>query len=173
MMPRGRRSDADAARVVPFIPGAKPPAPPELDADEADVWDTVVASVPANWIPGEAWAMLKEYCRHTVFAERLSADIARLREEQAVPPPDLPADLTAKQIVKVQRDIAQTEIARRKELRALLRAHGFQTSRMQSLGTKLRLTVSSRILPEKARDDRRDSSSSPVKPWNDWRGGRQ
>src|SRR5262245_18925053 len=118
-MPRGRTSDAQRAAISPYIPGAKPPPPPELDPDEAGVWDTVVASVPAGWIPGEAWAMLKEYCRHVVCAERLSADIVRLREEEAAQPPNLPADLTAKQRLQAERDAAQAETNRRKEFRAL------------------------------------------------------
>jgi hypothetical protein len=131
-----------------MIPGQRPPPPADLSADEQALWEQVVGALPQGWIGPEAYAVLVQYVRHCCYADDVAAQIAELR--------------------------TQTDPKQRRLLLALYRAHGQQTARMSALAVKLRLTPSSRSTADRARDDRKDASSSPVvKPWLDWPGAKQ
>lgn len=66
---------AIAPRVVEVVP--RPVAPDVLTDAQAEVWDAVVSSLPADWFPASAHGTLASYCRHTVEADRLSQMIER------------------------------------------------------------------------------------------------
>jgi hypothetical protein len=146
-MARGRPSAERQAAVLaalPIIPGERPEPPPDLDAEAAAVWRATVAAVPAGWLPPECFPVLTQFCRHTVHCDWLTEEIAELRA-------------------------APLDEESQKRLYKLLRLHGQQSQILASLAGKLRLTPSSRATPDKARDDRKDASSSATpKPWNDW-----
>jgi hypothetical protein len=171
-MPRGRTSATrQRSAISPFIPGTLPPAPPDLTDAEQATWEATVAALPSGWLPGECWPLLKAYCQHTRHADDLNAEINGLQAQQAEAEAQQPEaqPLTDRERAKQ----AKAEAARRRLMLQLMRAHGYQTSRISSLAVKLRLTPSSRSTGDRARDDRKDASSGPeVKPWND-RGARQ
>ena len=48
MSQRGRKSRASLS-VVPVIPGARTPAPVELDEAESRIWDAVLRSITADF----------------------------------------------------------------------------------------------------------------------------
>jgi hypothetical protein len=146
-MPRGRPSaEAEAAKIValgPVIPGQRAEPAPELDPAAAAVWRATVMALPVGWIGPEAFRVLVQYCRHVVHSDWLTEEIAGLRA-------------------------MALDDEGRKTLYRLLRLHGQQSQIIASLAGKLRLTPSSRSTPDKARDDRKDASSSAIpKPWND------
>jgi hypothetical protein len=175
-MPRGRTSaQQQLASISPFVPGRRPEPPDDLDDIEVAIWIATLAPLPADWIKGESLPLLKCYCQHVRYSDDIDRDIKALRQEQeaaAQPQPEPDPPLTDKERVRVQREAAKAAAARRRELRALYRAHGYQTARASSLAGKLRISTSSQLRAEKARDDRRDSSSDAVKPWNDYGPGR-
>lgn len=80
-------------------------------------------------------------CLHIHYAELLASDIAAILDAG--------------------------EPARRAELQALLRDHGYQTERIGNLSTKLRLTNKSRWSGTKADQQARRFGAGP-KPWEDW-----
>lgn len=52
---------------------ARPDAPLDLTPEETDEWHAVVEAMPADWFPRETWALLAQFCRHTVMSRRLGA----------------------------------------------------------------------------------------------------
>jgi hypothetical protein len=72
----GRKSVA-ALSVVALVPG-KPPEPPEsLESAAAEVWRRVVATKPHDWFSADTFPLLAEYCRATVFAGEIAAELTR------------------------------------------------------------------------------------------------
>ena len=74
MIQRGKRSIAGP--TAPVGEGTKAlvrhPAPPlDLTPEQSDVWQQVVAALPAGWFPRETWPLLSQYCRHTIDARRI------------------------------------------------------------------------------------------------------
>jgi hypothetical protein len=127
----------------PQIPGQRMPAPSELTDPQRAQWEAVVARLPTGWITNENAPLLKELCRHISFADELARDIELARAS------DKPAD--------------------RKIVLRLMREHGYQTARVASLSTKLRLTHLSRFTrsAESAAIASRNSPSARP-PWDDW-----
>ena len=83
---RGRKSAASmevatAAQAVAVVRRPEPPL--DLTPEEADVWVEVAEAMPADWFPRETWPLLRQYCRHTVTARRVSQliDAAASRDE--------------------------------------------------------------------------------------------
>ena len=147
----GRKSAADLGG--PIIPGVerRPPPPDDLEPAEQAHWLAITASLPPDWFATGSWPLLKQLVRHINNADELAKDIARLRGEQAE---------------------GKSKLGLSPRLRQTLRAHGFETDRVISLSTKLKLTKMSRY----ARNDAafagaRDAGSSPP-PWRDWGPGR-
>lgn len=69
---RGPKSGAEMA-AAPYTPEAERPEPPQaLGEAEADVWKSVVGSMPADWFGPETHPILVDYCRHAVRAELLA-----------------------------------------------------------------------------------------------------
>jgi len=77
---RGRKSSASLETVlsVTGMP-ARPAAPDYLTTDQAEVWKSVVKSMPADWFGRETHALLIQYCRHVVTAQ----EVDRLISEHA------------------------------------------------------------------------------------------
>lgn len=50
----------------------RPDAPLDLTPEEADVWTETVEALPADWFARESWPLLKQWCRHTITARRVS-----------------------------------------------------------------------------------------------------
>jgi hypothetical protein len=139
----GRKSAAD---LGPIIPGAerRPPPPADLEPAEQAHWLAITAALPPDWFNGGSAPLLVQLCRHINNADELAKEIARLRAE-----PEVDA----------------------KELRRALQMHGYQTDRIVSLSTKLKLT-------QKSRYGRSDAAFSGVRnvsvgpdPWTDWGSG--
>jgi len=83
MRQRGKKSGAalEVAGVVAVI--ARPDAPLDLTPEETDVWCETVDAMPADWFPRETFPLLRQWCRHTVTARRVSQliDAATARED--------------------------------------------------------------------------------------------
>ena len=129
----------------PIIPGARPQPPADLSPEEQAHWVAIVGALPSDWFNGGNLPLLKQLCRHAGNADLLAADIVRLRQD-----PNGDAG----------------------ELRQTLRMHGFETDRMASLSTKLRLTKLSRYARADAAYAGAQGGQYP-KPWLDWPGGKQ
>jgi hypothetical protein len=142
------RSRTVTATAPPLIPGTKLPPPPELSPAQALVWDRIIAPLPVGWISAENAHLLKELCRHAVYADNLCREIEAARAS----PDAKPATVLA-----------------------LMRAHVLQSRCMATLATKLRLTKASRYVrdAEAAAIASRNSPAGAVMPWNDWPGGQQ
>jgi hypothetical protein len=64
---RGR--NAQQPLNVVSIARSKPPA--ELTGEQAEVWNQVVNSLPADWFTKGTYPLLVEYCRHVVSSRRV------------------------------------------------------------------------------------------------------
>jgi hypothetical protein len=82
----GRKSPLS---IVPKVVGQqrRPDPPPYLSDDEAEVWRSIVDSMPSNWFGAETWPMLCQLCAHTVASRairralhRTSRNVASLHE---------------------------------------------------------------------------------------------
>lgn len=72
---RGKQSAAELATMglagqISVV--RRPDAPLDLTPEEADVWTDTVDALPADWFARESWPLLKQWCRHTVTARRVS-----------------------------------------------------------------------------------------------------
>jgi hypothetical protein len=146
----GRKSSAEL--LGPIMPGVetRPPPPDDLLPAEQAHWIAIVAALPPDWFNGGSAPLLKQLCRHIHNADLLAQDIAQERGALAAGEPK----------------------ARSALLRAL-RCHGYESDRIISLSTKLRLTKLSRYArADAAHAAARDAGSSPP-PWTDWGNGRQ
>jgi prophage DNA circulation protein len=72
---RGKQSAAEleVAGLSGQISVIRRPDPPlDLTPEEADIWAETVEALPADWFPRESWPLLKQWCRHSVTARRVS-----------------------------------------------------------------------------------------------------
>lgn len=83
MKQRGKQSAAAMATQGAVAVVRRPDAPLDLSSEEGDVWTEIVDAMPADWFPRETWPLLRQYCRHTVTARRVSQliDQASARED--------------------------------------------------------------------------------------------
>jgi hypothetical protein len=144
----GRKSAEDRG---PIIPGAehRPPPPDDLDPAEQAHWLAITGALPWDWFNSGSAPLLKQLCRHIFNADELAQDIARLRGELAVAEPK----------------------ARPHALRELLRAQraaGFESDRIVSLSTKLKLTQKSRYARNDAAHAAVRGTATAPPPWTDW-----
>jgi hypothetical protein len=144
----GRKSAED---LGPIIPGSetRPPPPDDLDPAEQATWAAITGALPADWFNGGSWPLLKQLCRHIHNADELAQDVAQLRRELAAGEPK----------------------ARSSALREMLRmqrSHGFETDRIVSLSTKLKLTLKSRYGRNDAAYAGAKGAATSPDPWTDW-----
>jgi hypothetical protein len=144
----GRKSAED---LGPIIPGAerRPPPPDDLEPAEQGHWVAITAALPPDWFNGGSAPLLKQLVRHIHLADELAQDVTRLRGELAVAKPK----------------------ARSNALRELLcaqRAAGFESDRIASLSTKLKLTLKSRYARSDAAYAGVKGTATFPDPWTDW-----
>jgi len=164
-MPRGRTRTVTAI-APPLIPGQRMPAPPELSAEQAAIWDRIITPLPQGWITNGSAPLLKELARHIDFGDRLSRDIEAARSELAA-------------LVSEAADDAKAEARKatrcrkaRAHLLSLMRAHLLQSGAIARLSQKLRLTKLSQYTrsAESAAIAARNAPTVP-EPWSDWGDG--
>lgn len=66
----------EALAVVTSIPGQRPEPPETLSAAEAEVWRQVASTKPHDWFTADTHPLLEEYCRASVQADRIAAELA-------------------------------------------------------------------------------------------------
>jgi hypothetical protein len=70
---RGRKGVTDL-EVLHLDPNTGRPEPPEdVGGREAELWRSIVNSMPRNWFGPETWPLLKGFCLHAYAAELLGA----------------------------------------------------------------------------------------------------
>jgi hypothetical protein len=157
MAKSGPKTSQERATANAIIPGARIPAPDDLEPAAKVLWDAIVLRLPADWFTSENVPLLKIYVRHAVYADRFAKDITAQRE--------IIAALEAS--ARTKRHFALLALANG-HLVALHRAHGFESDRMVAVATKLRLTNQSRYVKETAASKARSSIPSSLPPWHDW-----
>jgi len=123
---RGKKSSA-AASVVPIQGGksiARPIAPPDLTDVQAEEWDRIIGSLPADWFPPETHNLLSQYCRHSIAARNIGQLISNMEGLEAI------------------------EID---EYDKLLKMQEREGRAMSSLATRMRMTQQATYHPEKTK----------------------
>jgi len=72
----GRKSSASLQTVSIDCKSVRPTAPDCLTTDQAEVWQSVVKSMPADWFGAETHPLLSQYCRHVITARVVDKLIA-------------------------------------------------------------------------------------------------
>jgi hypothetical protein len=144
----GRKGVADLGPIIPGVETRLPPLQPE----ERTHWLAITGALPADWFNGGSWPLLKQLCRHINNADELAQDIAHLRGELAVAEPKARPGVL-RQMLRMQR------------------AHGFETDRIVSLSTKLKLTLKSRYGRNDAAYAGAKGTATSPDPWTDWGSG--
>ncbi len=105
---RGRKSGASLETVV-CVTGkpARPAAPDYLTTDQAEVWKSVVKSMPADWFGAETHPLLSQYCRHVITAR----EVDKLISEHAAGELDIPR-YNKLLIMRSRESAAMTALAR-------------------------------------------------------------
>jgi hypothetical protein len=158
MVKMGPKTQAEYRAESARIPGAREPAPKDLEPEAAVLWEAIVIRLPADWFTSETRPLLKAYCRHASFADQFACDIVELR-----------AAITA-----LENDIAHGRSGVRKlpklreQLYALHKMHGYESDHAVTVATKLRLTNQSRFVPDKAGSKARSALANGPPPWHDW-----
>jgi hypothetical protein len=77
---RGRKSAAELALIGPggIETRRRLEAPPDVSTEQAEVWRSIVNSLPEDWFSAGSAPVLAALCRHTVAARRVAAWLARL-----------------------------------------------------------------------------------------------
>lgn len=120
MKQRGRKSAAalDAAALT-----TKRPEPlKHLTAQQKEIWNRVVADLPADWFPRETLDMLAEYCEQVTISRKLSKQILSL-------PNDAVAD--TEKLIRLKEKTARV---------------------MVTLATKMRMSQQATYHPEKSKN---------------------
>ena len=135
----GRKSAASLSVVAGTAIDGRPAAPSDLTVFQREVWDRIVNSESADFIRSAAsQQLLKEYCRHTESAHRVSSMISLLET------PNAAVDLD--------------------EYEKLLRMRDRETKALADKATKLRLTNQSRYTPQAAGTAAKKAATER-KPW--------
>lgn len=138
MKQAGRISAASLA-VVRTLPGRLLPAPPDLTAEQAEVWGRVVASKSGDWFDAASMVLLAAFCRGAIELERVGVAVESMSARMAEPDFDL---------------------AIYKELRKIQSA---LSSDVSGLARSMRLTQQARYFPDKATTKAR--AGATAKPW--------
>jgi hypothetical protein len=134
----GPKSSAELSVVIPLGLDTRRPDPPaHLTAGQANVWRSIVGSLPGGWIDAPQEPLLACYCRHVESANFLSAMVDKL-------------DLKTCDLAHADR---------------LLRMRERETRASTAVATKLRLTQQSRMHPRTA--GRAFDRAPSCRPWED------
>jgi hypothetical protein len=135
---RGRKSAASLT-VVPIDVSnriERPEPLPELTDAQAEVWRSVVDSLPADWFGRETHALLAQFTRHVVCARRVAQLIEQWEKGSG-------------------QEITILDYER------LLRMQEVEGRALSSLATRMRLTQQATVKHEQAR-----KPSLVEKPWD-------
>lgn len=69
---RGRKSSTELAARGAVALVERPDAPLDLTPEQAEEWQQIVDSLPADWFNRENFPLLAQYCRHVVDARRIA-----------------------------------------------------------------------------------------------------
>ena len=84
------------------LPGAgRPDPPPDMPDDEAEVWRSVVDSMPSSFFGGQTHGVLSLYCFHMAGVLNLVNQIRKIRRKLNSEPGDLEAIAALKQLTPV------------------------------------------------------------------------
>lgn len=146
-----RRSAAETFAVESgqMVPGDRLAAPDDLTADELVAWEKIIGATTSGWLTAEHEPLLRELCRHVVFARRLGVSLERMTE------------------ASVKWKAGDSRWA---ELYRLMRAHGYQTERISHISHKLRLTKQAKYPVDRINAKSKKTTAAP-KPWEDWGDG--
>lgn len=156
MLQRGRKGVARLA-VVTNMPGQRPAAPKSLTKEQAKVWRAVVATKPAEWFTPDCHPLLIGYCRATVTADELSAEVEAIAGLMR-----LPDDMASADEIKTYASLFKL----RKEL---LKQRSAEVDKVQTLARSMRLTQQSRLKAEVANTAHtraNGTSGATAKPWD-------
>jgi hypothetical protein len=135
---RGRKSAAELA-IAPLIEiEPRPVAPSELTDEESEIWEGIVARMPAAWFTKETHPLLVQLCRHIIAARRLAQLYHRATHGDE--------DFEVLYYIK------------------LVRALVGQTAIIASISTKMRLTQQSSYTDKAAGTAKRNMPDGPA-PW--------
>ena len=167
----GPKTQAEQLISGALIPGDRPPAPPGLNDAGKRLWNAVVQRLPADWFPVETHGMLELFCRHAVYADQFSREIAgvelqiaALQDEIAGLGQGLVADAEGDEGDAPQKRLTQLFDTRFN----LHKLHALESDRVMSIGTKLRLTNQSRFPQQTAYRKATASGPQIAAPWADW-----
>lgn len=150
-----------------IIPGARLPAPWDLEPEATSLWNAIVQRLPADWIVIETQPLLREYCRHSMYSNRFGREIVALQAR---------IDGVKEEIAGIGQGFAEdgpgADLQKHldkltHDLHDLHRMHALETDKMITLAVKLRFTNQSRFVPEKAGSMARGSPPG-LPPWVDW-----
>jgi|SRR5690606_1953736 len=116
--------------VLPVQPLARLAPPEGLSKAEAEMWQAVVDSKPADWFAEDSAPLLLEYVR-----AKVSCDVLHAQVQAALSGGDP------------------------KEIKEAMQLRDMESRRLLSIGTKLRLTQQSRYTPKAASTANRGASS--------------
>jgi len=139
MLQRGRKS-ALALAPVTVLPGQRPQPPASLTPAQAERWQRIVASKPADWFQAESFPLLEAYLVAADLAATLKAEIDRFAKRRG--------RLAGKRLA---------------DFRALAREHREASDTLMRLATKMRLTQQSRYTEKKAGTAARNGAKAL--PW--------
>lgn len=151
---RGRNSGADLAVVQSGELSAlvgRPEPLPELTPEQAEEWRSVVNRLPADWFPRETWAMLAQYCRHVVSANRIAQMIRTI---------EVGPQHAGGNVVNLRGDDEDDEGFCLKDYDKLLAMQEREGRALSSLATRMRLTQQATYHPEKSK-----GKGGMKKPW--------
>lgn len=72
---RGRKSEAEL-KVVQVNDADRRDPPPSLTEDEAAIWKSIMASLPADWFRPSDWPILAAYSQTAVQYEKATTEMA-------------------------------------------------------------------------------------------------
>lgn len=78
MTQRGRKSHDEQATKAPPKKASPPKAPSYLSKKQRELWNSIVASKPADWFTPDSLPILEAYVEHATSASAISKRIAQL-----------------------------------------------------------------------------------------------
>lgn len=79
-MKPGRKSSAQLSVIKNNI-DQRPEPPDELTPEQAELWNTVVATKPADWFSADTHKLLVSFCKHATTAKMLDEQIDNFKSE--------------------------------------------------------------------------------------------
>lgn len=77
-----RKSGISLTVVPPTLPGERPVLPPEFDATEKRVWDSINSALPPTWLDAAAQQSLTRAVAQGAVCEGLEAQLRTLRARE-------------------------------------------------------------------------------------------